>query len=83
MTKQEYRRHLTLKQKSIVFESEEDEGAAEYWADLQSIIDVIDSGAMIHKIQEAADWVGETCPICEVEEFKSNLKQCSEIMAAL
>lgn len=82
MTKQEYRRHLVLKQRAIIFESEEDEGAAEYWAELQSIIDVIDSGAMIHKIQQAADWVGETCPISEEEEFRVNLKQCSELMAA-
>ena len=83
MTKPQYRQYLVNKQNNIKFESEEDDGAAEYHGELQSIIDVIDSGAMVHKIQEAADWVGESCLILEVQDFRFNLKQCSEIMAAL
>lgn len=54
--------HLIKKQQGIIFESADDEGAAEYHGELQSIIEVIDSGADIKAVKEACEWVGETFP---------------------
>ncbi len=53
------RNKLIGKQQDIRFESEEDDGAAEYYGELQSIINVIDSGASDEEIIKACEYVGE------------------------
>lgn len=82
MTKSQYRQFLTSRQAAIRPESSEDEAAAEYFGEIQSIINVIDKGGMFHKIQQAAEWVGEPFLMVEEAEFRSNLKTCSEMMAS-
>jgi hypothetical protein len=55
---------LSLKeyQTRIVPESDEDEGAAEFWGEIQSVIDVLDRGGTDVEVIEAARWVGlEEC----------------------
>lgn len=49
---------LKQKQKAIVPESSEDEGAAEHYAEIQSVIDVIEKNGTDEEIQKARDWVG-------------------------
>lgn len=53
---------LKARQAAIVHESDEDEGAAEHHAEIQSVIDVVDSYghdmASDTQIREAAAWVG-------------------------
>lgn len=58
--KDSLRKKLVSKQQNIKYESSEDEGAAEYYAELQSIIKVIDSGASDDDIKKACEWVGES-----------------------
>ena len=82
MTKSQYRQFLKNRQAAIIPESNEDEAAAEYFGEIQSIIDVIDKGGMFHKIQQAAECVGEPFLMSEEVEFRSNLKVCSEMIAS-
>ena len=48
---------VLAKQKAIQFESSEDEGAAEYYAELESIVEACDTGDL-NKVIEAAKYVG-------------------------
>ncbi len=61
MNLQEFKKHIINKQSKIVYESDEDEGAAEYYGELQSIIDRINKGSDEKEIRQACDWVGEKC----------------------
>lgn len=56
-----YRKFLKARQDAIIYESEEDEGAAEYSREIQSIIDTIDCYGTVDCIKEAAANVGEPC----------------------
>lgn len=56
MTIAQYRQHLVKRQSAIVYESEDDEGAMDYYGEIQSVIDAIDQGG---DVKAAADWVGE------------------------
>lgn len=50
---------LISAQKAIIYESSEDEGAAEFHGELQSVIDVVSSGISTDDdIRKAAEWVG-------------------------
>lgn len=49
---------LKNKQRNIRYESSEDEGAAEYYAELQSVIDVIENGGDEQAVRKACEWVG-------------------------
>lgn len=60
MSRESLRIKLIKKQQNIKYESNEDEGAAEYFGELQSIINVIDSGASDDDIKKACEWVGES-----------------------
>lgn len=55
MTLAQYREHLLKLQAGIKYESEDDEGAAEYHGEIQSVIDAIDNG---QDVRAAANWVG-------------------------
>lgn len=51
---------LTAKQSKIHHESDSDEGAMEYWAELESIIVTArDPNASDEDVIKAAEWVGE------------------------
>ncbi len=56
MTLSEFKKHLQAKQNAIKYESDEDEGACDYHAEIQSIIDAIEAGIDVKK---ACEWVGE------------------------
>lgn len=58
MTKSQVRQKLVDMQNAIKYESDEDEGAMEYYGEIQSVIDVIDAGGNEAAIKKAADWVG-------------------------
>jgi hypothetical protein len=58
MNRAQFREYIANKQKAIVYESDEDEGAMDYYGELQSIIDAIDNGT---DVEAACSWVGETC----------------------
>jgi len=60
MDKHSLRKKLITKQQAIKFESEDDEGASDYFGELQSIINVIDAGASEVEIKKACEWVGES-----------------------
>ncbi len=60
MTKMEFRAHIRAKQSAIIFESADDEGAADYSGELQSILDVIDKCGDLAAIEAACNWVGES-----------------------
>lgn len=51
---------LKAEQAAIVYESDEDEGAQEFYGELQSVIDAINEGRTDKEIQDAANWVGVT-----------------------
>ena len=52
-------KNLKSQIKAIVYESSEDEGAAEFEVELQSVLDVIEKeGSTDEEIVKAADWVG-------------------------
>jgi len=56
-TIQDIKTMVLAKQKAIQFESSEDEGAAEYYAELESIVEACDTGDL-NKVIEAAKYVG-------------------------
>lgn len=56
--RQELLKKLKYQQEAIVPESSEDEGAAEHYAEIQSVIDVIEKNGTDEEIQKARDWVG-------------------------
>lgn len=62
ITVDQYVAQLKEKQKAIVWESEDDEGAGNYYGELQSIIDVCEYGTE-EEIRAAAEYVGESCPL--------------------
>ncbi len=46
-------------QNEIIFDSDEDEGAAEYYGEVQSVVDALTiEGATTESVEKAADWVG-------------------------
>ena len=49
--------HLKAMQGRIEYESEEDEGAQEFYGEIQSVIDAVKAGKTDAEIQDAADWV--------------------------
>jgi hypothetical protein len=53
-------KRLRDRQDAIIFESEEDEGAAEFYGELQSVIDAIESGKSEAEVKAACSHVGET-----------------------
>lgn len=69
MTRASFRAHLIRKQRLIIFESPEDEGAAEYHAELESVIEATRGGH--RSIQDACDWVGEQNLVTSKEGFCS------------
>lgn len=74
MNKEQFRNLIVEKQRSIVFESQDDEGAAEFYGELGSIIDAIDNGLDVRK---ACEWVGEPCllDVASEEERKEDVAQ--------
>lgn len=54
------RKVLKARQNAIRYESEDDEGAAEFWGELQSVIDAITPYAIDDEILQAANYVGES-----------------------
>lgn len=62
MNKQEFKKHLYSKIDGVVFESEDDDAAAEYIGELNSIIEAIEGGK---DVKAACEWVGETYLITE------------------
>lgn len=49
---------LEAEQRAIVYESDEDEGAAEYYGEIQSVIDVLKGNTTDKECFDAANWVG-------------------------
>jgi hypothetical protein len=49
---------LRARQNAIEFESDEDEGAAEHYSEIQSVIDAIDGGQSDKQIFSTAEMVG-------------------------
>lgn len=59
INRQEVIQKLSVKQSCIKFESDEDEGAAEYFSELQSVIDVLrNQSSTDQDIINAANHVG-------------------------
>lgn len=57
LNREQLLKELKSKQAAIVYESNEDEGAAEYHGEIQSVIDAIEAGKTDEEIIEARAWV--------------------------
>lgn len=62
MTREQFKKHLISNQANIRFESPDDEGAAEYWGQLDYLIELINNQNVTdQQIKEECDNLGERC----------------------
>lgn len=48
---------LKARQSAIIYESDEDEGAADYFGEIQSVLNTITTATSVKDIEKAAEWV--------------------------